>query len=137
MSARGVSKKVMKSEKKSDNVTGAFLADLRKGRPTELFLAKVERVKGDGRFTVKNSSKKDINVRISKTLFSKAAKHRNATMKTSVHVGSYVLVDGDTIRAVVGETNAAAIKGLTKAESKNNNNIFNRLGGGTRKVRRH
>ena len=136
MSARGVSKKVQKAEKKSDNVTVAFVEALRKGRNSGLFLAKVDRVKGDGRFTVKNSDKKDVNVRISKTLFSKAAKHRNATMKTSVHVGSYVLVDGDTIRAVVGESNAAQIKSLMKVESKNNNNIFNRAGG-TRKVRRH
>jgi hypothetical protein len=57
-------------------------------------------------------------------------------MKTAVHVGSYVIVDGDTIRAVVGESNAANIKALMKVSSKNNNNnIFNRAGG-TRKVRR-
>ena len=135
MPSRAVSKKVQKAEKKSDNVAAAFLDALRKGRHTDLFLAKVDRVKGDGRFTVKDTEKKELNVRISKTLFAKAAKHRNATMKTAVHVGTYVIVDGDTIRAVIGESDAANIKALMKVSSKNNNNIFNRAGG-TRKVRR-
>ena len=131
MSAR-TSKKVQRSEKKSNNVTEALISALRKGKNTGLYLAKITKVKGDGRFTVKNTNKNDHNVRLSKTLFSKGAKHRNSTMKIAVHAGSNVLVDGDLIRAVVGERDASELRSLLKTVAENNNNnIFNR---GTRKA---
>ena len=132
------SKKVQKAEKKSDTIVADYLTLLRKGRDSHLFLAKVESVAGQGHFVVKDLKKDVHRVHVSKTLFAKGAKHRDAMMKTAVHVDSYVLVDGDLIRAVVGASDATEIKSLVVATEKEaNNNIFNRLGGSkTRKNRR-
>lgn len=140
------SKKVERAEKKSNNVAASYVNALKKGKPTHVVLGKVTKVNGDGRFKVQ-VGREEISAHVSKTLFSKGAKHRNATMKTAVHTGSYVLIDGDIIRSVVGAANAANIKRLTRAnsaKSKNSsksNNFFNRAGGSrkarsTRKVRR-
>jgi len=135
------SKKVARAEKKSNNVAASYVNALKKGRATHVVLGKVTKVSGDGRFKVQ-VGRDEVNAHLSKTLFSKGAKHRNATMKTAVHAGSYVLIDGDIIRAVVGSSNAANIRRLTgkanSAKSRNSNNIFNRLGGkrSTRKIRR-
>lgn len=132
------SKKVQKAEKKSDTIVSDYLTLLRKGRDSHLFLAKVQSVEGAGHFVVKDLKKDVHRVRVSKTLFAKGAKHRNATMKTAIHVSSNVLVDGDLIRAVVGERDAAEIKSLVVATEKEaNNNIFSREGGFFSKTRKN
>jgi len=133
------SKKVQKAEDKSDSLIADYLNLLRKGRDSHLFLAKVQSVEGNGHFIVKDLKKEVHRVHVSKTLFAKAAKHRNTTMKIAVHAKSYVLVDGDLIRAVVGAQDAAEIKSLVVlSEKEANDNIFNRAGGSkTRKNRRY
>jgi len=145
MSAHGKkSKKLERSEKKSDNVAVAHIKALRDGKASHLVLGKVTKVNGDSRFEVVVGKEKVL-AHLSKTLHSKGARHRNATMKIAVHVDSYVLLDGDIIRAVVGDSNAQRIKDLTNtgskksAKSTNSNNLFNRLGGAryTRKVKRN
>lgn len=127
------SKKVERAEKKSDNITDALLKDLRKGKHSALALGKVVRVLGDSRFNVKVGDEVQ-RAHVSKTLHSKGAKHRNATMRFAVHDDSFVLLDGDIIKAVVGAADAAEIRQLTKGEnakakSTNSNNLFERLGG--------
>ena len=170
MPARTISKKAKKAENKSAEGVAHFLSALKKKKNSQsaaevtepVFLAKVEAVKGDGRFTVKEEYLREgarvasHNVRLSKTLFARAAGKRNATLKTAVRAESHVLVDGSTIRAVVGSGDAQKIRSYFKADSsaKSNasNNLFERnsndsksvnlekLGGrrgATRKVRRN
>jgi len=141
MPARTISKKAQKAENKSAEGVAHFLSALKKksarqtaAEVTEpVFLAKVEAVKGDGRFTVKEEYLREgarvatHDVRLSKTLFAKAAGKRNATLKTAVRVESHVLVDGSTIRAVVGAADAQKIRSYFKADSAAKSNASNNL----------
>jgi len=142
MPGRTISKKAQKAENKSAEGVAHFLSALKKkgerqsaSEVTEpVFLAKVEAVKGDGRFTVKEEYLREDNkrvathdVRLSKTLFAKAAGKRNATLKTAVRIESHVLVDGSTIRAVVGAGDAQKIRSYFKADSAAKSNASNNL----------
>jgi hypothetical protein len=122
---RKVGKKQMKAMKKSNNVAKTMKNALKKGNNVgEMMLAKVVSVSGGGRFVVKDLDGKLHHVRVSKTLFAKAARHRNATMPTAVHVDSNVIVDAGVIRSVIGDAEAKALKSLLKVESKNTNSLF-------------
>jgi hypothetical protein len=122
---RKVGKKQMKAMKKSNNVAKTLKNALKKGNNVgEMMLAKVVSVSGGGRFVVKDLDGKLHHVRVSKTLFAKAARHRNATMPTAVHVDSNVIVDAGVIRSVIGDAEAKALKSLLKVESKNTNSLF-------------
>jgi hypothetical protein len=124
---RKIGKKQEKAIKTSVNVAKTFKLKLKLGNNIEhMMLAKVVSVSGGGRFVVKDHNGEQHTVRVSKALFAKAAKHRNATMPTAIHVDSNVIVDAGVIRAVVGESEAKAIRSLLKLESKNSNNLFNR-----------
>jgi hypothetical protein len=122
---RKVGKKQEKAEKKAHNVAKTFKAKVKSGKSLgHMFLAKVVSVSGGGRFVVEDLEGKKHTVRVAKALFHKAAKHRNATMVTAVHIGSNVLVDADTIRSVVGAGEAAALRKDLKASSNKSNSLF-------------
>jgi hypothetical protein len=125
----GVTKKVGRKQKKamnkSDDVAKTFKNKLKAGLNVgEMFLATVISVKGGGRFLVNDLEGKEHTVRVAKVLFAKAAKHRNAVLNTAVRAGSNVIVDGDTIRSVIGDAEAKAIRDILKAGSKNTNSLF-------------
>jgi len=121
---RKVGKKQEKAEKKANSVARTFKAKVKSGKSLgKMFLAKVVSVSGGGRFVVEDLDGDKHTVRLAQALFAKAAKHRNATMKTAVHIGSHVIVDADTIRSVLGAGEAAALKKQLKASS-NANSLF-------------
>lgn len=128
-----VGKKQEKAEKKAHNVAKTFKAKVKSGKSLgHMFLAKVVSVSGGGRFVVEDLEGKKHTVRVAKVLFAKAAKHRNATMKTAVHIGSHVLVDADTIRSVLGAAEAAAIRKELKASSNKSNSFFSHSSKGSK-----
>ena len=122
---RKVGKRQEKAEKKANNVAKTFKAKVKSGKSLgQMFLAKVVSVSGGGRFVVEDLEGKNHTVRVAKALFHKGAKHRDAVMKTAVHIGSHVLVDADTIRSVIGAGEAAAIRKGLKASSNKSNSLF-------------
>ena len=124
-----VAKKTMKAEKKSHNVAAEFINALKKKENVgEMFLVTVTKANGGGRFVVIDDKKVSHTVHVSPTLFLKVAGKRNVTTKVAVLVGSHVIVNGDIITAVVGDSNAVAIRKLNMPNN-SNNNIFSRIGG--------
>ena len=125
-------KKDARALRSSNAVLKAYYDALKDGEETEMTLAHVVSVQGAGRFMVNNLvTKTQDNVRVAKQLFSKKAGHRNATLPTAVHPGSYVLVDvANVIKAVVGEEDAATLRTLlhvpAPAEEENEGYEFNR-----------
>jgi len=122
---RKVGKRQEKAEKKANNVAKTFKAKVKSGKSLgHMFLAKVVSVSGGGRFVVEDHEGKMHTVRVAKVLFHKAAKHRDAVMKTAVHIGSHVLVDADTIRSVLGAAEAAALRKQLHGSSSRANSLF-------------
>lgn len=130
---RKVGKKQQKAEKKAHNVAKTFKAKVKSGKSLgHMFLAKVVSVSGGGRFVVEDLEGKKHTVRVAKVLFHKAAKHRDATMVTAVHIGSNVLVDADTIRSVIGAGEAAALRKQLHAASNKSNSLFSHSSKGSK-----
>lgn len=129
---RQMKKKDARALRSSDAVLKAYYDALKEGEHTEMTLAHVVAVLGGGRFTVDNLvTKTQDTAKIAKPLSSKKAAHRNATMPTAVHPGSYVILDiANTIKSVVGEEDAATLRKLllvpNAAEAENAGYEFNR-----------
>jgi len=123
-----IGKKAQKAMNKSNAVAKTFKAKVKKGANVgHMFVATVVQVNGGGRFVVEDLNKVQHVVKVAKILFAKAAKHRDATMATAVHLGSHVIVDADTIRSVIGAGEARQLKHMLKANSaKSNNSLFER-----------
>jgi hypothetical protein len=125
-------KKDARALRSSNAVLKAYYDALKDGEDTEMTLAHVVAVLGGGRFTVHNLvTKTQETVRVAKQLTSKKAAHRNATLPTAVHPGSYVLVDvANVIKSVVGEEDAATLRSLLHVpnveEAEHNGYVFNR-----------
>jgi hypothetical protein len=133
----GAAKKVQKTRaqrkegravKASNKVAEAYMEALKEGKPTNMVLAIVTGVAGGGRFSAFDLvNKQAVVAKVSKKLFTKKAKHRNAVIPIAVHVDSYVILDeGDAIKAVVGEREAFEIRQLLFQSEEEENNIFNR-----------
>jgi hypothetical protein len=123
-----IGRKAQKAMNKSNNVAKTFKAKIKAGQNVGyFFLATVIQVNGGGRFVVEDLNKVQHVVKVAKIMFTKAAKHRDATMPTAVHVGSHVIVDADTIRSVVGANEARQLRHMLKANSaRSKNSIFTR-----------
>jgi len=122
-------RKEARAVKASNAVTEKYIDDLREGEETSMCLALVTGVAGGGRFQAFDMVHNEtVTAKVSPSIFSKKAKHRDAVIPIAVRVDSYVILDiAHDIKAVVGEADAYTIRRLLgikeKAES---NNIFNR-----------
>jgi hypothetical protein len=130
-------KKVHKKEQKailgSNIIAETYFSDLKNGNKTPMFIGLVTKVIGGGRFQVFNIvDKVTTTAKISNKLFTRKAKHRNATIPIAVHVDSYVIVDeSDTIKSVIGEGLAYKIRNMLHEK---NDDIFNRGNSSKNKV---
>lgn len=120
----GATKKVGKRQKRAENkansVARTFKKKLREGKSQgPLFLATVTEVHGGARFVVEDLEGKKHTVRLAKVLVQKAAKHRDAVMKTAVHMGSHVIVDDNVIRSILGAAEFADLKKKQKGATPN------------------
>ena len=121
--------------KASNTVTEKYIDDLREGNETNMCLALVTAVAGGGRFRAFDMVHDEAVVaKVAPSIFSKKAKHRNATVAVAVRVDSYVILDeANDIKAVVGEADAYTIRRLLNiAEKANSNDLFNRGSGSKR-----
>lgn len=126
-------KKDARAMRASNAVLAQYMSDLKEGEETTLALCHVIAPEGGGRFLVNNLVSHSQQVaKIAHLLSTRKAKHRNATLPTAVHAGSYVIVDVSTgtIRSVVGEARAAELRELlhvaAPAEAANEGWEFNR-----------
>jgi hypothetical protein len=122
-------RKETRAVKASNAVVQKYMEDLEEGKESGLRLALVNLVSGGGRFEATDIlTKETITVKVSKKLFTKKAKHRNAVLPIAVRAGSYVVIDvADNIKGVATDAEAAHIRSLLHAENvQSNNNIFNR-----------
>lgn len=126
-------KKDARALRASNAVLAQYMSDLKEGEETTLALCHVVAPEGGGRFLVNNlvSHSQEV-AKVAHLLSTRKAKHRNATLPTAVHPGSYVIVDVSTgtIRSVVGEARAAELRSLlhiaAPAEEVNEGWEFNR-----------
>ena len=99
-----------------------------RGAEPHLFLAKVERALGGGRFDLIGSdggAYHSVSVKGSLGLSRKAA--RNPAMRTAVDVGGHVLTDGARIHAVLTSTQAGQVRraaGERSGSAKSKNSLF-------------
>jgi len=117
---RKVGKKQKRAENKANSVARTFKKKLREGRSLgQMFLATVTEVHGGARFAVEDLNGKKHTVRLAKVLVQKAARHRDAVMKTAVHMGSHVIVDDNVIRSILGAAEFADLKKKLKGATPN------------------
>jgi len=120
-------RKVAKAVNDSTVVIEQYIDALKKGEATDMCLAIITKTEGGGRFKAFDMvHKENVTVRVSKKLFTKKAKHRNANIPIAVRPDSYVILnEAHSIVAVVGEADAYQIRQLIGVES-NKNDLFNR-----------
>lgn len=122
-------RKETRAVKASNSVVREFIEGLESNEDTGMRLALVTSVSGGGRFEATEIvSKEPVTVKVSKKLFTKKAKHRNAVLPIAVRPGSYVIIDvADNIKGVASEAEAAHIRTLLHEENiEFNDDIFNR-----------
>jgi hypothetical protein len=127
--AARVKRKEGRAVKASNAAVHNYIEALEDGEETGMRLALVTLVNGGGRFEATDLlTKETITVKVSKKLFSKKAKHRNAVIPIAVRPGSYVVIDvADNIKGVASEAEAAHIRSMLHLENVEfNDDIFNR-----------
>lgn len=123
-----VGKKQRRAEDKSEATFEHVKKQLSEGKPLGAFyLGSVTHIDGGGRFHVKDMDGQGHYARLSKLLSTKGAKHADAQHVTAVRVGSHVIVDGTTIRSVIGDAAARELRHLMgRVSAKSNNTLFER-----------
>jgi len=121
-------RKETRAVKASNSVVHKFIVDLEEEEETDMRLALVTATQGGGRFLAKDVvSGEDLTVQVSKKLFTKKAKHRNAVLPIAVREGSYVIIDvANRIKGVATDAEAAHIRTLLHVVEVESNNLFNR-----------
>jgi hypothetical protein len=122
-------RKETRAVKASNSAVRDFIEGLEDNQETGMRLALVTSVSGGGRFEATEIvSKENLTVKVSKKLFTKKAKHRNAVLPIAVRAGSYVVIDvADNIKGVATDDEAAHIRTLLHEENiEFNDDIFNR-----------
>jgi len=95
------------------------------GEADNMYLARVESSAGGARFRVKDVMGVEHVVNLSGTLTLKGKQFRNPKIQAAVAAGSWVIVDGATIHAVIGAGRAAELKALYKVKAASNRNELN------------
>ena len=108
----------------NDDEAEKFLAALESGRETRLQLGQVERVYGGGSFSVKVGSTK-VDASLRGMLMGRGGFHHNPEASTAARLGSYVVLDGAQIMAVLSPDQAARAKRVLGIRSRRSS-TFNR-----------
>lgn len=111
-------RKVVRQLDHSERFYTALKTALEKhGDAEDMYLAHVEASVGGARFRVKDVLGETHVVNLSGTLTLKGKHFRNPKIQAAVAAGSWVIVDGATIHAVIGAGRAAELKALYKKKA--------------------
>ena len=110
----------------NDDEAEKFLTALEEGRETRLQLGQVERAYGGGSFSVKVGSAR-VDASLRGMLMGRGRFHHNPNASTAARVGSYVVLDGAQIMAVLSPDQTARAKRILGVRSgSRRSSTFNR-----------